>query len=152
MLRLRRHDHAARVELLPLIDVVFLLLTFFIYSLVLTVQAQVLPVELTGVVGTQRAEPGRAHAVTIDRAGAIYWNRQPIGDDELDERLAELADAAEPAQLFVAMEEAGRGGGELRGDAAVVDRGPMFVDLVARIERAGVRDFAIVGSEAPGDE
>ena len=34
---IRRNDHAARIEMLPLIDVIFLLLTFFIYSMVLMV-------------------------------------------------------------------------------------------------------------------
>src|SRR5690606_8300025 len=42
----RRHDLAPRMEMIPLIDVIFLLLTFFIYSLALMVQAQVLPVAL----------------------------------------------------------------------------------------------------------
>ncbi len=144
MLRLRRHDHTARVELLPLIDVVFLLLTFFIYSLVLTVQAQVLPVQLTGIASGDPAEPGRVDAVTIDRAGQLYFNREPVSPAELEARLASIAEADEQVMLFVAMEEAAEAG-EVAGG---VDRGPMLVELIERIERAGVTDFAIVGREA----
>ena len=43
---LRRTDHDTRVEMMPLIDVGFLLLTFFIYAMVLMVRAEVLPVPL----------------------------------------------------------------------------------------------------------
>ena len=43
---LRRSEHETRVEMMPLIDVVFLLLTFFIYAMVLMVRAEVLPVPL----------------------------------------------------------------------------------------------------------
>ena len=146
MLRLRRHDHTARVELLPLIDVVFLLLTFFIYSLVLTVQAQVLPVQLTGIASGDPAEPGRVDAITIDRAGQLYFNREPVSGEELDARLASIAEADEQVMLFVAMEDAEGEAGEVAG--AGVDRGPVLVALIERIERAGVTDFAIVGREA----
>ena len=38
---LRRSEHETRVEMMPLIDVVFLLLTFFIYAMVLMVRAEV---------------------------------------------------------------------------------------------------------------
>ena len=41
-MQLRRSDHSPRMELTPLIDVIFLLLTFFIYNLIVSVQAQVL--------------------------------------------------------------------------------------------------------------
>ena len=35
MLTIRRTQNEARVEIMPLIDVIFLLLTFFIYSMVM---------------------------------------------------------------------------------------------------------------------
>jgi biopolymer transport protein ExbD len=37
MQAVRHNDLSARIEMLPLIDVIFLLLTFFIYSMVLMV-------------------------------------------------------------------------------------------------------------------
>ncbi len=40
VLRIRRPQHEARVEIMPLIDVIFLLLTFFIYAMVLMVRAE----------------------------------------------------------------------------------------------------------------
>ena len=46
MLTIRRTDHEMRIEIMPLIDVIFLLLTFFIYAMVLMVRAELLPVEM----------------------------------------------------------------------------------------------------------
>ena len=46
MLRIRRNTHDFRIEIMPLIDVIFLLLTFFIYAMVLMVRAELLPVEM----------------------------------------------------------------------------------------------------------
>ena len=46
MRALRRTEHETRIEMMPLIDVVFILLTFFIYAMVLVVGAEVLPVPL----------------------------------------------------------------------------------------------------------
>ena len=40
MRALRRPDFDARIEIMPLIDVVFLLLTFFIYAMVLMIRAE----------------------------------------------------------------------------------------------------------------
>ena len=46
MRAIRRTDHEMRIEIMPLIDVIFLLLTFFIYAMVLLVRAEMLPMEL----------------------------------------------------------------------------------------------------------
>ena len=48
MLSIRRTVHETRIEIMPMIDVIFLLLTFFIYAMVLMVRAELLPVEMHG--------------------------------------------------------------------------------------------------------
>ena len=50
----RRHDHTPRVEMMPLIDVVFLLLTFFIYAMVVMVELKSSGVALVSVQGSSR--------------------------------------------------------------------------------------------------
>ncbi|HEX7009567.1 MAG TPA: biopolymer transporter ExbD [Phycisphaeraceae bacterium] len=139
MIPIRRHDLSPRVELLPLLDVVFLLLTFFIYSLVMMVRAEVLPVRLVPVnTGERVQQPADLAAITIDQAGRCYLNRELIEPADLDERLAQLALRAPPPKLFIALEQAGPG-------QEMVDRGPVLIDLVSRIRKAGIEDFAIVG-------
>jgi len=55
MRALRRPDHAPRLEMMPLIDVIFLLLTFFIYQMVVMRPVDTLGVELAPVAGGGRA-------------------------------------------------------------------------------------------------
>lgn len=169
MLRLRRHDLTPRVELLPLIDVVFLLLTFFIYSLIVMRMYDVLPVRLTPLSTGRAAEPGSVQALTIDRSGQVYLNREAVDDAALDARLAELAAVAPPVKLFIAMEEADAAARQRKLEAAAaaatsdltaaavvepagatpVDRGPRLIALIEQVRRAGITDFAIVGDRAP---
>jgi biopolymer transport protein ExbD len=155
----RRHDLSARVEMIPLIDVIFLLLTFFIYSLVMMVQAQILPVRLSQLTTAQPAEPGQIQAITIDRAGSLYLNRKPIAPSDLDAALADIAKQDPPPKLFLAMEIADAPAAtalppataltdpslETHPQPATIDRGPLLLDLIDRVRRAGLTDFTIVG-------
>jgi biopolymer transport protein ExbD len=137
MLHARRHDHSPRVELLPLIDVIFLLLTFFIYSLILTVRADILPVQLVPVGGGQQAEPGRAAALTVDADGQLYFDREPIDLDALPARLEAFAAAPDRPPLFLALEDDGR-----------TDRGPLLVKLIGLLRDVGITDVSVVGPPA----
>ncbi|MCC7145825.1 MAG: biopolymer transporter ExbD [Phycisphaeraceae bacterium] len=138
---IRRHDLSPRVELIPLIDVIFLLLTFFIYSLVLVVRAEILPVRLTPVGTGEKAKPAKVAAITIDREGRLYLDKQLVGAEQLNTRLTELAGQAEKPRLFVAMEEEGQ-----------TDRGPVLVDLIQRLRAAGLEDVSLVGPAAKSGE
>ena len=134
----RRHDLSPRIEMTPMIDVIFLLLTFFIYSMVLMIRAEVLPVALTSFPGTDHLTQGAIHTLTIDRKGAVFYNRQRVDFARLDQRLSTLAAQDPQPKLFLAL--------EAEGD---VDRAPRFIDLLQRVRRAGVKDFAIVGQPSP---
>lgn len=168
MRRVRRSSELARVEMMPLIDVVFLLLTFFIYSLMVTVQAEVLPVALSPVGTGEAAQPRELVAITIDAEGDFYFDREPISSEALDQRLEALA--AQPRDqrpaLYVAMEEslggdradeqdaAGGVGNDAAGTEtqarggtvrAGVDRGPLLIRLIGKLRAAGIEDFSFIG-------
>ncbi|HIB02032.1 MAG TPA: hypothetical protein EYO31_09310 [Phycisphaerales bacterium] len=64
---IRRTDYDTRIEMMPLIDVIFLLLTFFIYAMVLMVRAEILPVPLESYISGTTAEPRQTISVTIDK-------------------------------------------------------------------------------------
>lgn len=137
--------------MVPLIDVIFLLLTFFIFSLALMVQAQVLPVKLAPIETGTAAEPGPIAALTIDRAGRVYLNREPIENEALEQALREMAEQESPPTLFLAM-QASDDPGDVSGQTTV-DRGPLLVALIERVRQAGITDFSIVGPEpAAGQE
>ena len=44
---IRRTEHETRIEMMPMIDVIFLLLTFFIYAMALMIRAEMLPMEMS---------------------------------------------------------------------------------------------------------
>ena len=140
MRTIRRNDLAPRVEMMPLIDVIFLLLTFFIYSLIVMVRAEVLPVTLTSLGTGTRAKPTQVQAITIDHQGGFFLNREPISAESLDSRLHEIAGMADRPTIYVAMEAYGS-----------TDRGPVLINLIERIRTAGIEDFVVVGQPKADD-
>jgi biopolymer transport protein ExbD len=79
----------ARVEMLPLIDVVFLLLVFFIYAMLSMVVHHGLKIELPSA-GTAALDQSDYIDITIDAENQLYLNSRPVGIDDLPGRVLEL--------------------------------------------------------------
>ncbi|MBI1367361.1 MAG: hypothetical protein GC162_01765 [Planctomycetes bacterium] len=124
-----------RMEMTPLLDVIFLLLTFFIYSLVLTVRAQVVPVKLPSLASGQVAEGTKIAAISVDASGDFFFNRDKLDYEALRARLAEMAKQPNPPTLFLALD----------ARPGSVDRGPALVNLIDTLRSLGLKDFYIVG-------
>ncbi len=131
---IRRSDHEARVEIMPLIDVIFLLLTFFIYAMVLMVRAELLPVEMHSFSSGEPTSVPPAVAITIDRDGSLFLNRDPISMDAVSARLAELKAENPDTIIYIAAEKVGTN-----------DRLPVFLDLYDELAHAGL-NITLVGS------
>ncbi len=139
MRRIRRNDMSARFEMAPMIDVIFVLLTFFVYSVVMMVRADVLPVKLANVTSGQRARQAATHVVTVDRQGDLYFNREPVTFDSLDARLREMAARPDRPTLYLAMEAEG-----------TKDRAPVLVKVFEHACAAGLENFVWVGPPGSG--
>jgi biopolymer transport protein ExbD len=95
----RRESRRARIEIVPMIDVVFFLLVFFMMaSLSMAVYAG-LPVNLPRAASGQVAASETA-SVTIDHDGHAYLNREPVAMADLDQRVRQLLQG-NPALAFV---------------------------------------------------
>jgi len=70
-----------RFEMTPLIDVVFLLLTFFIFALMVMVRADTLDIELPTLSAAGRASAGESITVTLTSEGQIRVDGQEIPAD-----------------------------------------------------------------------
>lgn len=79
----------ARVEMLPLIDVVFLLLVFFIYAMLSMVVHHGLKIELPSA-GTAALEKNDYIDITIDAGNQLYLNSRPVELANLSDRVLEL--------------------------------------------------------------
>ena len=130
---LRRSEHETRVEIMPLIDVVFLLLTFFIYAMVLMVRAEVLPVPLESYVSGTTAEPRSTISVTIAVDGNIYVNQTIVTLDEVVRAVSEELEQEPKAAIYIVVED---------GDAAV-DRGPLLTGTWDRLRHQGLELFLV---------
>lgn len=80
--------------MLPLIDVVFLLLVFFIYAMVSMVVHHGLKVDLP-VAGTATLDQNNYISITIDAENKLYLNSNLVQIDELSERVLLLRDGTE---------------------------------------------------------
>ena len=92
----------ARIEMLPLIDIVFLLLVFFIYAMLSMAVHRGLPVELP-LSTTAEIDKKLVLSVTVKADEAIYVDKERVSLPELTEVLRSKAgDTREPGVLVFA--------------------------------------------------
>lgn len=119
----RQRPEEVAVNLTPLIDVVFLLLIFFMVSTTFSKETQ-LEIDLPGASGSVQEKPVEHIEIQISAAGVYHLNGEPIADstetglrvalESVDEPAADVplviaADAATPHQAVVtAMDVAGQ--------------------------------------------
>jgi len=129
--RIRRTSPEVRLDMTPLLDVIFLLLTFFVFSLVLMVRAEVLGVSLPGLGAAEEARGGAAVTLTLDAQGRCYVDGEEVEIDEIPARVRRRREANPGAALLIAADTEGRSG--------------VLLEVVDRLSAAGIRDFALVG-------
>jgi biopolymer transport protein ExbD len=68
--------------MLPLVDVIFLLLIFFIYSMVTMVSGNTLQIDLPKACGNNNSGHG-AIVLSIDGQSSVYINKKPVSFESL---------------------------------------------------------------------
>lgn len=121
----------------PLIDVVFLLLTFFMFALVVMVQLDVTNISLPEARAGERLSAGRAITLSIDSDGTTYIDSEEVPLELVAPRLLEARERTPEAQLFIALDK------EVR--AAEVFR---VMDVLLE---AGIRDLRFLREPAGND-
>ncbi len=77
----------ARIEIIPLIDVIFFLLaTFVLFTLALN-KSNGLPVSLPASHTCEPRDPSGSATITVTREGTIAWDKDPVTLDEFIVRL-----------------------------------------------------------------
>ena len=109
----------ARVEMVSLMDVMFLVLVFFVYSVFNMAVHHGLKVDLPAAAGA--LEKGERVVVTIDAQDALQLNGRPLSQDELVATVASLGTGIE---LLARLKAAGveKASFQVSGKAAVADR------------------------------
>ena len=80
----------ARIEMLPLIDIVFLLLVFFIYAMLSMAIHRGLPVILP-TSSTAKPDKSLILSVTVKKDGVIYLDKEEVSLENLGESLKRKA-------------------------------------------------------------
>jgi biopolymer transport protein ExbD len=88
-----------RVEIIPLIDVIFCILTFFILAAVNLTRQQAINLDLPKA-STGAAQTQELLLVSIDPTGQTYIDKQPVGRDQLYQLLLSYT-RTKPAGLVV---------------------------------------------------
>ncbi|WP_068815406.1 ExbD/TolR family protein [Phormidesmis priestleyi] len=82
-------DLPPQIYIVPMIDVIFALLTFFIMSTLFLTRSQGLPVNLPSA-ATAEAQKSTQATVTIDQTGKLALNRKPIQLNNLTNQVQAL--------------------------------------------------------------
>jgi biopolymer transport protein ExbD len=133
-----RGRRRARIEIIPLIDVIFFLLATFMMVSLSMIQNRGIPVRLPAAATATAVERGDSATVTIASDGALFFDRERVDLDELGRRLDALKAAAPDARVLIGGDERA-----LLGHAiAVLDR----------VRAHGIARVAIETRTRPADE
>lgn len=102
-------DELPQINIVPMIDVVFAILTFFIMSSLFLTKSEGLPVNLPKAQTAQSQQQSKI-AVTVDEQGKVFLNRQPTTVQDLPAKVkAVMANRSEALVVVNADEKVQHG-------------------------------------------
>jgi biopolymer transport protein ExbD len=135
--QIKRSSAAGTLSLTPLIDVVFLLLIFFLVTSRFDEEERRLPIELPiATSATPMTQRPREVTVDINREGGFYVNGKALSPEELEETLRRAV-ASNPTNQMVV----------IRADAGVPFQ--PVVSVMDMCNRTGVAEYTTTTKEGP---
>ena len=127
----------ARIEIIPLIDVIFFLLaTFVLFTLSLS-RIQSLPVQLPVASGTPQKPDDDMVTLQVSDQGTYYWNKEPIGQNELEPRLHSYRTQVQMPRVLIAGDNKARFGATAYALDQVRKAGIEQVSIETRVRDTG---------------
>lgn len=151
MLRARRSSVAPNVEITPLIDVVFLLLTFFVFALILTVRMDATDIRLPEVrSGAESPSTSRPIVVSMTAEGELTLAQTTLAGAE-EPITPEIASAIREALLESAGLDAAGAASEPRLPTLMLAideqaRHGRILELLDALRETGISDFRYLRS------
>jgi biopolymer transport protein ExbD len=124
----RKASEKARIEIIPMIDVIFFLLVFFMISTLSMTINRGLPVNLPTAATSQKDVRDNV-SLTVMQDGKIYLNKEPVTLQDMGPRV-KAALAADPRLAVV-----------INADGRVLHS--TVVDILDELRQAGVSGLAI---------
>jgi biopolymer transport protein ExbD len=97
-------DLPAQINIVPMIDIVFALLTFFIMSSLSLTRSQGLPVNLPQA-STAKSQQQKQVVITIDPAGKLSLKQQPIALEQITSQIQTFVQANKDAIVVINADE-----------------------------------------------
>ncbi|PYL41907.1 MAG: biopolymer transporter ExbD [Verrucomicrobia bacterium] len=91
----------ARIEIIPLIDIMFFLLASFMMVSLSQVHMKGIKVNLPSGVSGQTQTKREYISVSVDKDGHYFFDKDEVADEELMNRLRKVHDSAPEAKVFV---------------------------------------------------
>jgi biopolymer transport protein ExbD len=91
----------ARIEIIPLIDIMFFLLASFMMVSLSQVHMKGIKVNLPSGVSGQTQTKREYISVSVDKNGNYFFDKDQVSDEELMSRLRKVHDSAPEAKVFV---------------------------------------------------
>jgi biopolymer transport protein ExbD len=91
----------ARIEIIPLIDIMFFLLASFMMVSLSQVHMKGIKVNLPSGVSGQTQTKREYISVSVDKDGHYFFDKDEVADEELLKRLRMVHDSAPEAKVFV---------------------------------------------------
>jgi len=108
-------QHEARIEVIPLIDIMFFLLAAFMLVSLSMVNLKSVKVNLpTATTSTADSQKKDIVSLSVDRSGALFLEREPVGPGELALQLAQMKQANENLRVFISGDSEARHGDIIR--------------------------------------
>jgi biopolymer transport protein ExbD len=103
-------DIPAQINIVPMIDIIFAILTFFIMSTLFLTRSEGLPVNLPKASTANQQQVPTKITISIDEKGEVSLNRQLILVNSLAEQIRNIAGYnSEPLVIINADEKVGHG-------------------------------------------
>ena len=93
-----------QVDMVPLLDTIFLLLIFFIYSMSQMIVHKGLPIDLPFST-TASVSQSSFNTISIDAVGYLYLDKEKISDSQLDKALQGLSAQLPQPEIFIAADK-----------------------------------------------
>ena len=134
MPRFRRSRPAElRLDMTPLLDVVFLLLTFFVFSLMLMVRADTLGISLPTLAAAESAAREDNLTIAIEADGTLRLDAETIALADLAARIVDARAERPGARVFVAA--------DVRAPSGTL------LEVIDALASEAITDFSIVGAQ-----
>jgi biopolymer transport protein ExbD len=117
----------SEINVTPLIDLAFALLIIFMITAPLL--QQTIDIEVPSERARPQESPQEPLLLAIDGEGTLFWEKEPVGDNEMQQRLEALAGQPEPPVV------------QIRADAGLPYQ--RVVDLLDLVKGAGLNKLSL---------